>query len=247
MKNQHHPKKRHQEAKILGGLFIVAFGTLFLLERSNYVHFQKWVLSWETMVIAIGIVTLYKHRFQHFFGYLLVGVGTMFILKDLYPNQIDTGLILPAIVILFGIITILKATNLIGTKKCKSKNVIFDETVDVTSESFIEATTFFGGVNKNVTSKNFQGGNFTTAFGGTEINLTKADIQHPVTINATTIFGGMTLIVPSNWQVNSEITTIFGGVEDKRFVPGDHQIDTNKTLTLKGSCVFGGVEIQSYV
>lgn len=246
MRNQQHPQKRHQEAQILGGLFIIAFGTLFMLERSNYVHFQKWVLSWETIVIAIGIVTLYKHNFQHFFGYLLIGVGATFIIKDLYPDLIDTGLIIPAIVIIFGIFTVFKATNLIGNKKHKSKHVLFDESSDVTSESFIQSTTFFGDVNKNITSKNFEGGSFTTVFGGTEINLTKADIQHPVTIKGTTIFGGMTLIVPSNWQVNSEITTIFGGVEDKRYVPGDYQIDPNKTITLTGSCVFGGVEIQSY-
>ncbi len=228
------------------GLFIVGFGTLFLLDRMHYVVLQDWVLSWKTFLIAAGIVTLYKHSFQHFFGYVMVAVGTVFIINDLHPDYINTALILPLLIISLGLFTIFKATNFFGTRDKSSKHVVFDEAVDVTSDDFIVASTFFGGINKNVTSKDFKGGDFSTIFGGLELNLTKADMQHPVVINTTTVFGGLTLIIPANWQVNSEITAVFGGVEDKRGVPGDHQIDPEKTVTLKGNCVFGGIEIKSY-
>lgn len=58
----------------------------------------------------------------------------------------------------------------------------------------------------------------STVFGGTEIDLTKADIQQPVVINTSTTFGGVKIIVPSNWQVNSDVTTIFGAVENQKLL-----------------------------
>ncbi len=44
-------------------------------------------------------------------------------------------------------------------------------------EDYIDAVTVFGGVKKNILSKNFRGGDVTTFMGGTELNLTHADIQ----------------------------------------------------------------------
>jgi len=51
--------------------------------------------------------------------------------------------------------------------------------------------------------------------------------------------------VPSHWMVKSEIVTIFGGVEDKRVM--STVIDTpDKVLILKGTVIFGGIEIKNF-
>lgn len=61
----------------------------------------------------------------------------------------------------------------------------------------------------------------------------------------TTIFGGTKFIVPSNWTVKSEAVTIFGGLEDKRNT--QTLIDNpDKILLLKGTVIFGGIEIKSF-
>ena len=239
---------RHRQSKILAGLFIITFGVLFLLERQG-MPIADWVVSWKTIVIAAGIVTLFKHKFRHFFGYALIIVGGAFLINDFQPGTVDKNLILPVVVILFGVMMIGKSINVFGSKKKgrRHRTTLFDDDKEISSDDFIQATTFFGGVTKHVVSKDFKGADFTTAFGGTEINLSKADIQQPVTINASTAFGGVTLIVPSNWQVKSEITTVFGAVEDQRALPSDIEHDPEKTVTLTGSCFFGGVEIHSYV
>ena len=238
---------RQRNSKILAGLFIITFGIIHLFERQGF-PVADWVVSWKTILIAIGIVVLYKHNFRHFFGYVLIGLGGVFLINEAYPHTVDKNLIFPIIIILFGASMIFKSTNLFQSKKKQHDNMtFFDNDKEISSEDYIKASTFFGGITKNVVSKNFRGGEFTTAFGGTEINLTKADIQQPVTIKATTAFGGVTLIVPSNWQVKSEMTTIFGGIEDQRSLPSDISFDPNKTVTLTGSCIFGGVEINSYI
>lgn len=67
----------------------------------------------------------------------------------------------------------------------------------------------------------------------------------PVTMEITTIFGGTKLIIPSNWEIKSEAVMIFGGIEDKRrmqTITGPPE----KTLILKGTVLFGGIEIKSY-
>ena len=238
---------RHNQGKVLGGIFVIFFGVMYLLNRTG-VDIPHWILSWKSIVIAVGIVTLYKHNFQHFFGYALILIGGLFMINEFAPGTISKGLFLPLLVIMIGVTMIAKATRFFGLQQKKSINtVVFDDDVDVSSNDFIESTTFFGGVTKNVVSKNFQGASLTTYFGGTEMNLTQADISQPITINSTSAFGGVTIIVPSNWEVRSEITTVFGGLDDKRPIMSNEAKDPNKTLTLKGSCFFGGVEIQSYI
>ncbi|MBL4861865.1 MAG: hypothetical protein JKY09_02455 [Crocinitomicaceae bacterium] len=242
-----HRSLRHQKSKILAGTLIIFFGIVYLLERTG-VNLPNWVISWETILIAAGIVTLYKHNFKHFAGYVMIGVGGIFLINEFRPDTIDSSLIFPIVIILFGVMMLGKAMNLFGSKrKGQHHHTVFDDDIDISSEDFIQSTTFFGGVTKKVVSKDFKGADFTTFFGGTEINLTQADIQLPVTINATTAFGGLTVIVPSNWQVKSELLTIFGGVEDKRPILAETTQDSNKVLTLQGNCFFGGVEIQSYI
>ncbi|WP_460880125.1 hypothetical protein [Pontibacter rugosus] len=84
-----------------------------------------------------------------------------------------------------------------------------------------------------------------SVFGGTELNLSQADMQHPVVLEATQIFGGTTLIIPPHWEVKSEMVAILGGIDDKRPVlPGGY--DPNKAIILRGTSLFGGLQIKSY-
>ncbi len=236
---------RHRKSKMLGGLFVIAFGTVFLLDRTG-VDIPNWLYSWKMILIAVGIVSLYKHQFKDAFGYVLILIGSVFLVNVIKPNTIDSSLILPIIVIGIGVAMILKSMGFIK-KKSRHFEELHINASENSPEDFLDLTTFFGGTTKLITSKNFKGANVTSVFGGTELNFTKADMQHPVVIKSTTAFGGLVLIVPSNWQVQSELVTIFGGVDDKRPILDDTTRDDNKILILKGNCAFGGVEIQSYI
>jgi predicted membrane protein len=81
--------------------------------------------------------------------------------------------------------------------------------------------------------------------GGTEINLMQADINGTVILEVTQIFGGTKLIVPSNWEIKPEMVAIFGGIEDKRTMQNVSG-NTDKILVLKGTTLFGGIEIRNY-
>jgi hypothetical protein len=81
--------------------------------------------------------------------------------------------------------------------------------------------------------------------GGTEINLTQADIHGKVMIEATNVFGGTKLIIPPTWDVQSNVVTLFGGIDDKRQLNGEAP-DPAKVIYLSGTCVFGGIDIRSF-
>lgn len=81
--------------------------------------------------------------------------------------------------------------------------------------------------------------------GGTEINLLQADIREPVMLEINNVFGGTKLIVPAHWNIKNEVTAVFGGIEDKRNLSAG-VTDELKVVILKGSCVFGGIEITNY-
>ncbi|MBT1689751.1 hypothetical protein KK078_24530, partial [Fulvivirgaceae bacterium PWU37] len=115
-----------------------------------------------------------------------------------------------------------------------------------TAEGLIDSVTIFGGTKKVIISKDFQGGSAVTVFGGAEINLTQADIQGRAVLDLVQIFGGAKLVVPANWRIQAdEMVSIFGGLDDKRN-PATLNPDDNKVLILKGTSIFGGIDIKSY-
>jgi predicted membrane protein len=116
---------------------------------------------------------------------------------------------------------------------------------DYDRRDFIDITAVFGGVKKNVLSKNFRGGDITSFMGGSEIDLSQADFSGRIVIDVTNIFGGTKLIVPSSWDVQNDISAVFGGVDDKRQITGV-TLDPNKVVILDGTCLFGGIEIRSF-
>ena len=125
------------------------------------------------------------------------------------------------------------------------RNKRFWESGTVSTDDTIEAISIFGGTKRNIISKEFKGGEITTAFGGTELNFMQGDITGTAQIDITQIFGGTKLVVPSNWNIKSEVVCVFGGIDDKRPIIKDLQ-EANKTLVLRGVCIFGGIDIKSY-
>jgi len=112
------------------------------------------------------------------------------------------------------------------------------------SEDFIDTTSIFGGVHKKVVSKNFRGGDIVTFLGGSEIDLSQAEIIGTARLDVTQVMGGTKIIVPAHWEVRSEVTALFAGFEDKRQQPAT--INPEKVLIIDGTSIFGGIELKNY-
>ncbi|MGK6351150.1 LiaF transmembrane domain-containing protein [Parapedobacter sp. DT-150] len=113
-----------------------------------------------------------------------------------------------------------------------------------TNEDYVKSTAVFSEVKKTLISKRFQGGEIVNIFGGTDINLIQADIQHPIVIDVFQLFAGTKIIVPAHWKVQSEMVSVFGEVDDRRFTQGIPH-DEQKVLYIKGTSIFGGITIKN--
>lgn len=120
----------------------------------------------------------------------------------------------------------------------------YGEEYSGTANDFIDTTSIFGGGKHYIVSQNFKGGDVVNIMGGSTINLMRADLRGPATLEVVQLFGGTTIIAPAHWIIKSEMASIFGDIEDKRFhtpaVP-----DHSKILYIKGTSLFGGITIKS--
>jgi Cell wall-active antibiotics response 4TMS YvqF len=257
-----------KNSSLIIGAFIIIAGTLMLLRRIG-LPIPHWLLGWEMLLIGIGLVMGFKSGFRDISWLFPIIIGTIFLSRDIFPFFRLSNLIWPLGIITIGVLIITKGN------RSRFKNDFFPENSNPTppgetyvsgfqkldengnpiappppppnpgSEDQIECTAVFGGVKRNVVSKNFMGGEIVAIFGGAEVDFTHADIHGVVKLEATNIFGGTKLIVPPTWDVQSEMVAIFGGVEDKRRI-NPEMINRNKRLVLMGTAFLGGLEIKSY-
>ncbi|MGV3632119.1 MAG: LiaF transmembrane domain-containing protein [Bacteroidota bacterium] len=234
-------EKNQFRGRVIGGILAIGFGVLLLLHQLNMGVHQAFA-SWQFALVLVGVGSLLKHKFQKFFGFVPLAIGAVFMAKEFYPGLIETKLIWPVLIIVFGIGIFIKAFS--RKKNSCYRRMSDEELAEVQGDDYFESTAFFGGVSKKVVSKNFKGANISSIFGGTELDLSNADFEKEAGIAIHCVFGGVNIIVPSHWKVKSDINTAFGGVDDRRSIS---LVDENgKLLVLTGSCTFGGVEISGH-
>lgn len=227
---------RKFNGRAFAGLIVVIVGSA-LLVRQLGVPMPRWLFSWPMFLLVIGFYVGVKHSFKGIGWAVLMVIGGFFLFENIFFDFDMHRIFWPVFIIGIGLYMILKP----------KKKDNFWGTDTNTDESFFDATAIFGGVKKNVITKDFKGGDITSIFGGSEVILTQADINGSAVLDVTTIFGGSKIIVPSNWSVKSDdLTAILGGFEDKRAIMANANPDPNKVLILKGTVMFGGIEIKSF-
>lgn len=245
----------HRRGKIFGGLIIITIGSLFLARELGYV-LPYWLFTWKMLLIVIGLFIGVKHKFQRRAWIALVLIGTAFLMRDLMPELIIGKFMWPVAIIIIGIFMVFKPKRSNNhwqhhnrwrqrRNEWKYKHGQCSTPTFNSSEDHIELNVVFGSIKKNIISKDLKGGEINVVFGGTELNLTQADFNEKMSIEVNVVFGGAKLIVPPYWKIQPEITAVLGGVEDKRGPYTGLEINS-KTLILKGSVCFGGIEIISY-
>jgi predicted membrane protein len=236
------------------GIALVCIGAVLFTQKMG-INYPYWFFDWPMILIFIGVLTGLRHGFRNSSWIILVAIGGLFLVDDIMTDWDIRRYFWPIMIIGLGCLFILRPRRNC-TRVRRSRRSFFDPepasvpytTANPASESkedYINSTSIFAGVKKVITSKNFKGGEIICFMGGAEYNLTQADFTGPITIEIMQAFGGTKLIVPPHWEIRTESVAIFAGVEDKRpMQPG--AFDPNKVLILKGTTIFGGIEIKSY-
>lgn len=260
-----------KSGKALVGLVFLAIGCILLLRTLDIFFVPRWVLSWPMFLIIIGLYVGSRQGYNRPSAFVPLGIGIVFLSNKIIPDLELSRFIWPLAIIGFGVWMILgrksrKFDDFTSWNKNNSDPNSWsanpndqpandpanpnpnpgNTNTGYTSpaDDKIESVSIFGGVKRNVVSKNFQGGEIVNFFGGTEINLMQADINGRVNLEVVQVFGGSKIIVPANWTVHSEMVAIFGGIEDKR--PPQLNAASDKVLVIQGTSIFGGIDIKSF-
>lgn len=244
-KNSNEPSNfgsRHNRGRAIAGLIVVIVGALLLAKQVG-AEMPHWLFTWPMLLIAVGFYIGFRHNFRNPGWMIPTGIGLVFLLEHLVPDVQLRQYIWPIVIIAIGLFMIIRPRGRGRDEYWKSWE---NRDTQSLADSAFETVTIFGGDKKQIISKDFRGGESVCAFGGVEINLTQADINGTATIEVVQLFGGTKIIVPPHWKVlTDELVCVFGSLEDKRQVAGS-VVDGTKTLVLKGTCIFGGIDLRSF-
>ena len=248
--NENYCYKPKRMRKFIVGLTFISAGVLLLAFKLGYLpmEYKPIIFSWPMLFIALGFINLVS-RDNWITGLIFIAGGAFFLLPKLMFLPIDSSeLFWPIVLIGAGLISIFKRRrwhNRFHDRFQKHHGFKFENKETFSGNGMIDETNVFSGSKRKVTSQEFKGGRIINVFGGSELDLSQANLlEGEYILDVTCIFGGIKIILPSDWTVNLDIeTSIMGGFADKRQIFKEN-INSKKVLNIKGTTVFGGGEIK---
>ena len=212
------------------GVGFIALGVLFLLPLISGFEFSfaDW---WPLFLILMGLGGI--SRGNRTGGAIVTAIGVLFLLSNLDVLGVSVWLLWPLALIAIGVgILSGHSRSRAAAKASEAPPAGADLAVAV----------LFSSSNQRIDNRQFTGGSVSATFGGAEIDLRGAAIAgDAASVNVNTVFGGVKLQIPPDWAVDVRADATFGGIEVKRPAPES----PTATLTVTGSCLFGGIEITS--
>jgi predicted membrane protein len=233
-----------QNNRVIFGAFLIAVGALLVFRNMDFFPYElhRVIFSWPALVFGLGALSYFGKK-DKATGVIIMSVAGLFLLPIIFDwNFHWREVFWPVILILLGIVVIRKR-NHFGDREehCHYSRMKMND------PDYIDELNILGGGEKVIRHQNFKGGKVTCVFGGTELDLTNAELaEGQNVIDVLTVFGGCTLVVPSDWDVKVEVTAVLGGVTDKHIPTKSYIVEPKKELIIKGFVMMGGCEIKSY-
>jgi predicted membrane protein len=222
------------QGRIFWGILLIFLGVLFLLDQMGKLDFGDLVgRYWPVIFILIGVSILLSNNFKN------VGSGIFFILFGAFFLLIRMRVFDRAVWHYVWPVAIIGAGLWILLRPAWHPD---RESARETSADDLSINQVFSGTNRKIGSQSFRGGKAEVVFGSAEIDLRGAKLAGgQATLVLSAVFGGIEVYVPRDWQVILEGTPVLGSIESHKKAPGVPPIET---LTIKGSAVFGSIEVK---
>jgi len=230
--------RRSGRGALVAGIAVISIGFILLLNQFGVFPVDVALRFWPVVLVVVGLVKALtgNDRGERVFGGILILAGTILQLNSMGITHITWNQAWPMFIIIVGVMLIVHAL----ANKPGGGNLKF------TSDPHLNSFYVFGGGERQITAKDFQGAKLGAVFGGYQLDLTRADMAGTEAyIEANAIFGGGEIRVPINWSVVVQGTGIFGAYDDKTQYVQTDPAAPRKTLYIRGAAVFGGIEIKN--
>lgn len=229
---EENPTRIQITPKLVLGLSVLTLGLLFTLDNLDLVDAGDFLDYWPLALVAVGIAKWAQSRGTIVWpgASIWIFVGAWWTAYNVALTDIHVFELWPVLLIVFGLSLVRRAMGFGPTRSGKGQ--------DGDGASGIAIC---GGFRRQITDKDYKGGDFTAIMGGCEIDLTQAAIQGEAIIDVTAVWGGIHIRVPRSFTVEPKVTAILGGVEDHTDAS---QADPNQRLVITGMAMMGGVEIK---
>ena len=217
--------------RVLWGIILVAVGIILVMNAFNVtdidIFFEGW---WTVFIIVPCVVGIFTERDK--LGNIIgAAIGVMLLLccQDILSFDIIWKLVIPVIIIIFGLKLIFGGFALRRVIKINVK----------TGDA--QCSAVFSGKDVNFDGIEFTGADLSAIFGGVDCDVSKAIITSDACINASAIFGGIDIIVPKGANVKISSVSVFGGVTEETH---REKIDNAPTIFINATCIFGGIDVK---
>ncbi len=235
------------------GLFMIALGTIWLLDTQGYIRARDYYgYFWSAVMIIVGLEVLGSGK-EKGFGAFLFGLGLLKLAGDLgyIPFRLGAKTIWPLLIIMVGLLILFNRTRGAGAIGMKRLGSVHDALLNATRRESDSNETFqhaaiLGGVEQQVTTKNFKGGRVTAILGGIELDLRDADIAgESAELEVAAVLGGAEIRIPNTWALEVRANAFLGGISDETRMAPTQTPSTAKRLIVKGAVVLGGLEFKN--
>jgi predicted membrane protein len=229
--------------RLFVGLLLIILGGTYLLNNLNIIHINifSYIFSLPGLMIFIGLISLINSK-KVGIGLVLIAIGS-FWMTSRFINIDFWEYFWGIILLIIGLYILLKPKHDFNNRT----HQVFGKMKENYSKDKIDDVAIFGGGEKRIVSENFQGGNITAIFGGSDIDLTSCKLANGENfLDVFIIFGGTDIKVPADWNVIVDVFPLFGGFGNKRHKDPSRVYDQSRTLIIKGIVVFGGGEVKSF-
>jgi predicted membrane protein len=235
--------RKSGRAHLLLGIVLMFLGLFLIAELADIIpwRLRDFIFTWQALLIFLGLIFL-SNKENKGTGIILIVIGSFFLLPRIFhvPNYWGS-LFWPSMLILLGVVVIFSSR-----RGGRGGTYFGGHKQKMSGEDWLDDVAVFGGGDRIINSQQFKGGKLTHIFGGSKIDFTRAKLAPGKNyLEVVLLFGGTKLIVPESWDVKMEVTSVFGGFSDKR-VKSMVVTDSDRTLVITGTNVFGGGEIVNY-
>ena len=196
------------------------------------------LISWRIIPLIIGINALLRK--DYIGGIIGIGISVVFYIPDFLTSEERTQYykLWPLLLVAIGLAILAKYMFPQQFHQCNGAKT---QTED---RNYVNESNIMAGSSSKFVTKDFVGGRINCVMGGSEINLTEADLQSNSTLRVFILMGGMAMRVPKEWNVKLDVFPIMGGVEDQITKFPENVVDKSKVLVISGHVIMGGIEIK---